>query len=681
MKKGIRTFSLAMSVTLIAGVLASCSSDYTYPDADWQDNIIVTVGGKAYTYNEIFELFEGEQASAEAYYETAKNVLAQIVTPVNSVITSRVDALIEEMEDTWEENASTNGTSYKEEQEATFDDEHVEDMDEYRAKLTAQVQNEVNSEAYYTDTAGEDTEYGGLYYISEDDTKEFVEKESPYHVSHILVQLDADSASTGTGIWDGHISADDALQIGSVVSNLTSTTTFGNVARILSDDSSADSYGDLGGSSGASMSKTTSYVNEFKLGIYAYDAFINPQTKDNAEVKSSLQVPGEDADNGEVTDSPVSSEISSTQIGQGNAYGIPVSVAFRLYYVANQERADDGTNVSYTDETQYPRNILFNNYFNNHSVCFIYDDSDDYASNFLAEVNQVYGTSLNTIADLRSAAANDSDLYSRLQEYDYVAAQLAAMSDTKFTNYSGISDNLVAYTYETYESTTASISSISNHDILVDEDGNPIMVTRAGSSSSSDDDDSSSSGYEGIHFIVVKEDPFIEESGQESYNYWRVNIPSTDDDATPAESTDYSTYPSYVNYINADYDSNSAYTSRIENVRTSISASDENYDFKLYEKNLATYESTYGTSFYETLGENQETVEDIIQRYIDYTRETSENSNEDSLDSSWETYVRQLNLYEDYAPKRVVPTVCVSYFQSGSYGDNDEMEALCHVER
>lgn len=680
MKRGIKTFSLAMSVTIIAGVLASCSSDYTYPDADWQDNIIVTVGGKSYTYNEIFELFEGEQASAEAYYETAKNVLAQIVTPVNSVITSRVDALIEEMEDTWEENAQTNGTSYREEREATFEEEHVDDMDEYRAKLTAQVQNEVNSEAYYTDTTGEDTEYGGLYYISEDDTKEFVEKEAPYHVSHILVQLDADSASGGTGIWDGHISADDAMQIGNVVSNLASSTTFGNVARIFSDDSSADSYGDLGGDSGASMSKTTSYVNEFKLGIYAYDAFINPATKNQATVKSSLQVPGENEAVGEVTDSPVSSEISSTQVGQGKAYGIPVSVAFRLYYVANQERADDGTNVSYTDETQYPRNILFNNYFNNHSVCFLYDDSDDYATNFLAELNAVYGTRYESIAALRTAAESNTALYYRLKEYDYVSAQLAAMSESKFANFNGVSDNLVAYTYESFDSTTATISSISSHNILVDEDGEPIMVTRAGSSSASSDDDSSS-GYEGIHFIVVKEDPFVEESGQESYKYWRVNIPSTDDDATTAESTDYSTYPSYVNYINADYDSNSAYTSRIQNVRTSISASDENYDFKLYEKNLSTYQSTYNTSFYETLGENQETVEDIIQRYIDYTRETSENSNEDSLDSSWETYIRQLNLYEDYAPKRVVPTVCVSYFQSGSYGDNDEMEALCHVER
>ena len=28
------------------------------------------------------------------------------------------------------------------------------------------------------------------------------------------------------------------------------------------------------------MNKSTSYINEFKLGLYAYDTFVNPVTKD-----------------------------------------------------------------------------------------------------------------------------------------------------------------------------------------------------------------------------------------------------------------------------------------------------------------------------------------------------------------------------------------------------------------
>ncbi len=677
MNKGTKAFSLAMSVILIAGVLASCStSEYTYPDASWKDNVIVNIGGKEYTYDEIYKLFDGEQASAQAYYNTAKNVLAQIVTPVNSAITSYVNGQIDDQEQTWKDNAETNNTSYKEEQETTFEEENVDNMDEYRAKLIAQRQNEVNSNSYYIDTLSDDAD-GGYYYISKADAQEFVEKSAPYHVSHVLVQLDAESTASGSGIWDGHISSTDAQQIFTVVSALSSTTTFGNVARDYSDDSSSDSYGDLGGSSGAALTKTTSYVNEFKLGIYAYDAFINPETKDDEELKVSLQVPG--ATSGEGHDSPVATDIASTEIGQGKAYGIPVSVAFRLGYVANQENADNGQNVSYTSETQYPRNILFNNYFNNHSVSFIYNDQDEYAANFLKDVNAVYGKSYTQISEMRAEAASNPALMSRINEYDYVMAQFGRISDTKFKTVNNVSNNLVAYTYTDSTSTTAEISALSgSKKILVDEYGDPIIVTRAGSGSTSDG--SESSGYQGIHFIVVKENPFVDK--ENSYKYWRVNVPSNDSDATEADSFDYNTHPSYVNYVRADHDSNTTYNTRIENVRTSVKGSDANYDFKLFEKNLASYQANHGgTSFYDALGDNKDEIQSLIENYIQFTRESSETSNIKSLNDSWVTYIQQLNLFEDYAPKRVVPTVCVSYFQSGSYGQNGEMEALCHVER
>lgn len=677
MNKGTKAFSLAMSVILIAGVLASCStSEYTYPDASWKDNVIVNIGGKEYTYDEIYKLFDGEQASAQAYYNTAKNVLAQIVTPVNSAITSYVNGQIDDQEQTWKDNAETNNTSYKEEQEATFEEENVDNMDEYRAKLIAQRQNEVNSNSYYIDTLSDDAD-GGYYYISKADAQEFVEKSAPYHVSHVLVQLDAESTASGSGIWDGHISSTDAQQIFTVVSALSSTTTFGNVARDYSDDSSSDSYGDLGGSSGAALTKTTSYVNEFKLGIYAYDAFINPETKDDEELKVSLQVPG--ATSGEGHDSPVATDIASTEIGQGKAYGIPVSVAFRLGYVANQENADNGQSVSYTSETQYPRNILFNNYFNNHSVSFIYNDQDEYAANFLKDVNAVYGKSYTQISEMRAEAASNPALMSRINEYDYVMAQFGRISDTKFKTVNNVSNNLVAYTYTDSTSTTAEISALSgSKKILVDEYGDPIIVTRAGSGSTSDG--SESSGYQGIHFIVVKENPFVDK--ENSYKYWRVNVPSNDSDATEADSFDYNTHPSYVNYVRADHDSNTTYNTRIENVRTSVKGSDANYDFKLFEKNLNSYQSSHGgSSFYDALGDNKDEIQNLIENYIKFTRESSETSNIKSLNDSWVTYIQQLNLFEDYAPKRVVPTVCVSYFQSGSYGQNGEMEALCHVER
>ena len=80
MKRGIKTLALSMSLLVVASTLTSCNDDYTYPDNDWKDGIVVNVGGKNYTYKQIYNLMEEKKDSAVAYYKTAKNILAQLVT-------------------------------------------------------------------------------------------------------------------------------------------------------------------------------------------------------------------------------------------------------------------------------------------------------------------------------------------------------------------------------------------------------------------------------------------------------------------------------------------------------------------------------------------------------------------------------------------------------------------------
>ena len=64
---------------------------------------------------------------------------------------------------------------------------------------------------------------------------------------------------------------------------------------------------------------------------------------------------------------------------------------------AENTKSDNGNTVTYTEygdkvtENSYPRNIIFNNYFNQHSVSFIYDDSDEYESNFVRTLAEAYG--------------------------------------------------------------------------------------------------------------------------------------------------------------------------------------------------------------------------------------------------------------------------------------------------
>lgn len=687
MMKGMKSLALVLALSATASALTSCSSDgYSYPDAHWQDGLIVTVGGKAYEYKEIYDLMEGERSSAEALYNTASDIVAQLATPITSSMEVDVEGQISDLEEEWRTNADTNGTSYREEMENALDEQGVDDMDELRAKLLSEAQIEENSSSFYNDQAGT---YGetddGLYHISEEMTKRYVEEERPYHISHILVQVDAsDASSDATAYYDGHISSDNASKISQVVRQLSSSSSFGSVAQVLSDDAAAN-YGELGGDTSSAanavgMSLSTSYVNEFKLGVYAYDTFLNPNLSEEAksQLKKDARVPSDDVQ----SDITSTSALESTEIGQGKAFGIPLSVALTMGQVADQTRADSGASVAYTDETQYPRNILFNNYFNNHAVSFIYDDSDTYAADFLASIQAYDSTILTLEGDTETSV--QVKYPDRYQEYLRVQRQLDNIVADKYIEVDGL--QLVSYQTE-YSGTTASTAIRdlpANQKVLSDGKGNPIIVARAGTGSSSGDE--GSTGYQGIHFITVNHDPYSDMAND--YEYWRVNIPASGENVSAADSTDYGTNPSYVNFVNSDPGNNSSYQTRIDNIKAAVAGFDSNVSYAIFEHNIETVAENlnlpgssideWGAALFSNATDDYWTP---IADFIRYNRDNSQTSDEQTLDEGWKSYLNMLNLQEDIAPARVVPTVCISYFQGGSYGDNGEMEAMCHVER
>ena len=667
MKTGKRSLSLAMSILAIAS-LTACDDDYNYPDAKWKEGIIVNVDGKDYKYDEIYQLFDNSKGSAQAYFNVAKNILAQLVTPKTDTMLSNVDTKINDLKNTWKTNARTNNTSYKEEQEKTFDSENVEDLDELREKYISQQQVEKNSQDFYEINANGVTDPSYTYYISEQMTKDYVTNQAPYHVSHVLVKVDA--SSDGEGYWNGKITADNAKKIGNAVRMLASSDSFGSVAQLVSEDEgSAKMYGELvtttEGSQSVAMEKTTSYINEFKLGLYAYEAYLNPKTKAaevNTAVRASLRVPGQAAASSSFdykNDTAVSELITDgTLVGKNGAFGIPLSKAITLGYVADVEKnIVDGSKVDYASETQYPRNILFNNYFNYHGVNFLYDDSDTYEAEFLKDAIEVGAHSGETILILNDVK---DKLPSKYAEYEYVTGQLSKIDAGKFKTVEGISGNLYNYDFDAFTKKSVLTKIPTSKKILVekDTDTNPVIIVRGGSS-----------GYQGIHFIVVNNDPFV--NSQNTYQYYRTNIPDASADPASAKSADYSTNPSLINYVKADINSNTTYNARRDAVVAAVKASDSNIDFRLYEENIKKFGAD---KFNELLGD----YAGIINKYIEITKESSELGKNSSLDESWETYIQTLALQEEITPRGLVPEVCVSAFEGGNYLT---LEGICHVEK
>ena len=667
MKTGKRSLSLAMSILAIAS-LTACDDDYNYPDAKWKEGIIVNVDGKDYKYDEIYQLFDNSKGSAQAYFNVAKNILAQLVTPKTDTMLSNVDTKINDLKNTWKTNARTNNTSYKEEQEKTFDSENVEDLDELREKYISQQQVEKNSQDFYEINANGVTDPSYTYYISEQMTKDYVTNQAPYHVSHVLVKVDA--SSDGEGYWNGKITADNAKKIGNAVRMLASSDSFGSVAQLVSEDEgSAKMYGELvtttEGSQSVAMEKTTSYINEFKLGLYAYEAYLNPKTKAaevNTAVRASLRVPGQAAASSSFdykNDTAVSELITDgTLVGKNGAFGIPLSKAITLGYIADVEKnIVDGSKVDYASETQYPRNILFNNYFNYHGVNFLYDDSDTYEAEFLKDAIEVGAHSGETILTLNDVK---DKLPSKYAEYEYVKGQLSKIDAGKFKTVEGISNNLYNYNFDAITKKSVLTKIPTSKKILVekDTDTNPVIIVRGGSS-----------GYQGIHFIVVNNDPFV--NSQNTYQYYRTNIPDASADPASAKSADYSTNPSLINYVKADINSNTTYNARRDAVVAAVKASDSNIDFRLYEENIKKFGAD---KFNELLGD----YAGIINKYIEITKESSELGKNSSLDESWETYIQTLALQEEITPRGLVPEVCVSAFEGGNYLT---LEGICHVEK
>lgn len=379
MKKKLLTLALVTGFSVVA--LSSCGNEWLKKS----DEAVLTIDGQAYTTEELFSQFGSSNATGvAAYYEAISEVLVRNATAsyAESVeLKNKVETQIETQKEKARNNADANGTSYKTEFKAILESEGVEDEDELKDKYTYQNLQEHLQDEYY------DVNTDNLL-------KDYLDEMLPYHVRHILVNV---SAAAGT-LYNGTITENEAMNLASVVRRIANLTksgaekvtkeTFGEVAFDASEDTgSAALYGNLD-----VMTAKTSFVNEFKLGIYAYEALV---ARENAEGRGALLTSN-------ATDSSLGVNLltntyaiptdaqtawkartetintgSSTFTRRANGIGyIPFNITQLLEDYADitvdpktHKKVNDG------DSDYYPRNILFNHFFNDHGVNVITNDT------------------------------------------------------------------------------------------------------------------------------------------------------------------------------------------------------------------------------------------------------------------------------------------------------------------
>ncbi len=361
---------LIAGFALTALTLVGCSSNLV---ADNEGNIVtVTIDGNPtpvkITAGGLFDDYLTTPQGLKDYYDAVYEVVVRALFARDEQSAKRTEYYdtarlrVNEVKDN-AKNAAKNGGNYDDELKKILDAQNVESVNELEEKFAYQEMQEGLKEQFFEGGSGAwiqnamkeliegERDADGNLVLDENNNpvyEGYLNNKLPYHVRHLLVKVGAEHSK----FVEGKISKDDANKLSSVITALVEQQdTFGLLAnRFSEDEGSAKQFGDLG-----IMTSSTGYVNEFKLGVYAYDALYNQDAALTAADKAKLKIPADAA-------------TSLTTLGLGE---IPYGAALKLAEVREFEKSDAGKEVNEGDARYFPRNIIFNKYFNKHNISVI----------------------------------------------------------------------------------------------------------------------------------------------------------------------------------------------------------------------------------------------------------------------------------------------------------------------
>ena len=666
MKKAKLTLALVSSLAAVMA-LSACN------EVTEKDGVVLTFtdnSGQRYEYkaSELLDNYEQGSSAASTNFSKVKEVLIRkfyeekggsTLEQLKTKAQNSVDSIKKQAQT----NANSNGTSYATELETLLKSNSVKNVSElFEAKLYS-FEEEDFSRQFKNDTAVEAMKTGlnadGTAYFPYSEeygrgSNGYLIEKTPYHVSHFLVKFSSTSHSeasefTITKAESQKISQAVKAFAGASGNNGTDTSgrrmSFGDICFTLpSDDTSATSYGDLG-------LMEDGYVQEFRLGVYAYDALYNRKhtaadsyassrpaftgNKDEVQIREHV-LPSEDD-----TFGPKAKNTRDyfEQLGIGT---IPYGAAVALGYDEVASDPNLGYSVNDGSSTYYPRNVLFNKYFNNRSIAVI-------------------GPEKIPFNDAYEAGLSDKNMTTSEAEA-FVASEKASFDANKSWyrgTYSSDYASLPGFKVNTSDLLDVKSTTGESENVLTNERGQIILAVKASNGSGN--------AYEGLHFIVVNRsalDNFVkydataaddtarytsyntlEEAKAAGYSetngestaditslsdYFTVNIPSS------------SNFPKYAGekvkstYVNRVVTSDKNYQEKANKISSAVkdyNSSEDTYEFQSL---IETQNLTFSTS---DLGKK---VESLIKNYITFTREKNHEDEIKTLDDAWDTYAEVL---------------------------------------
>lgn len=692
-----------------------------------KDYVVLTINGVDYTAEELFN-DQKTPAAAEAqfnavYKVAVRNYFAHDGSKFMDEITRNTKIKISGQKDVAQSNASKNGTTYAEEWQKILDSNSVDDEQGLYDKFEYELEKEKFDDTFYENNMATLKHGGVLGNESGQSTdkeylKGYIPGKHPYHVKHILVK-------TGSSISNTAMEIDEAAakKISDVVLALARGMNFADVAREYSDDTgSKDKGGDLG-----IMDLDTSFVSEFKLGTYLYEAYFRKNTHDAHDNRESPTEGGgwasEKALTGlnldvAATNPTIASERAKSLANdiidpsnkcepvEGNALTgigqIPVEAAFKLgkdwvnvtstkivkgYGNITPDREDYKWMAPLDIDMQakyYPRNILFNKYFNKRNVSVItarrldlqdVEKSKDYAliGEYTdierdAQTKALSGGKIIKVSDTGIGATAHKNTFIGVNDDDYKAMKGFKTPGTDTRD----KDGLVPQMKDNSENSDIS-------DILCDEKGNIIFVFRAGTSD-----------YQGIHFVCIERSPFMTHEWDGSHKkdskpdtvsldeYFTTKYP------TKAGKNEHPTYgddtnkQTYVTYFPNDVQT--ALKSRADDVKNKVKGGNTNLETYVYR--FLTEKADGSQKIVFTDKAKELGIDKNISAWIESKREATVIETADNWDQSWDTYydlvteATNKRKQEDFDPDATydfrggtVPEIAAVFFANISEGE------------
>ena len=694
MKKFKKPLSLAICALGLVS-LAGCG-------VTTQDNYIIeynyvnpdgNVETKQITADDIFERYLEQNPSnhAQAFYDAMYEVQIRLAfvdengamhdylnevnrTTDNDIIEAQDTA--EESDVSWEDYL-TDTLGYDDPNMDENEKEHQYWLDRQYENMEDRVDDQYYEvfNTWRQDSTAEDWELQQQYNIVWGDNG-YINQRIPYHVKHILVKI----GSSEDNYTRSEVTADNVEKLYNVVNALINVnpsegTTFTSTAKIWSDDTGITSN-----PNGYIMDTSTSFVNEFKLGVYAYETLLNMEPSDTNPAKTNNaskeaynnRIASDDSSNKSLFNIPGYNEDGTTKDGSIANYiqdlgasFIPYGALQELYNLRSIETYN-GQTVNEGNAAYYPRNIIFNKYFNRHNIAFITDEDVSYA-NAPEDFNGSMGRTV-TYTDGTTG-------YSDIVDGKY---------STSNTTYSGL--NTQNFKSITIDGTPKKV--------LCDENGNPILVTLNATSSG------------GIHFIVVERSGLIQtqkENRHDEVDPRDVSLAEYFAPVNPLVSNGYTTdengqrIPDYnVEFPGVDTNNDGEVdgTPKITYVYGDTVTNQEGYESiissgdsanPLLKEKYENFQSSAGNSTASikefvitnwlqdasnttiSVKSNNADVDALIQRYIEHTNLQYNNGVSDTLYDAWLSYFNTINNQERERDNGLIPETCALHFGDSKY--------------